>query len=94
MCMQKSNRFPEVAELLNVCWIDICGKMSTSMLSQKTNYAAYLVFKLRRGATGFGSRCPLNASIKTTEGGEVYEQTVFLGQPALEPNQQDQIVLP
>ncbi|KAK7814024.1 putative f-box protein pp2-b12, partial [Quercus suber] len=45
-------------------------KISTSMLSLKTNYAVYLVFKLRRGTTGFGSCCPLNASIKTTQGGE------------------------
>ena len=93
MCMQKSNRFPEVAELLNVCWLDIFGKMSTSMLSPNTNYAAYLVYKLTEEAYGF-DHLPPTVSVGTTEGGEVCKQTVFLAQPAVEPNQQDQIVPP
>nr|POF24279.1 f-box protein pp2-b10 [Quercus suber] len=58
------------------------------MLSPKTNYATYLVFKLRSRASGFGSRYPLNASITTTQGGEVYEQTVCLSSLAREPRLQ------
>nr|POE54729.1 f-box protein [Quercus suber] len=81
--LPEESRFPEVAELLNVCWLDICGKMSTSMLSPKTNYAAYLVYKLTEEAYGF-DRLPPTVSVGTTEGGE----------PAVEPNQQDQIVPP
>ena len=63
------------------------------MLSPKTNYAAYLVYKLRSRAHGFNYHVP-TASIGTTGGGEVYEQTVGLGLPAVEPGQQDQVVLP
>ncbi|XP_050254506.1 F-box protein PP2-B10-like isoform X15 [Quercus robur] len=87
------SRFSEIAKLSFVCWFDINGKMSTSMLSPKTNYAAYLVYKLRSRAHGFKHRLP-TASIGTTGGGEVYEQTVGLGLPAVEPGQQDQVVLP
>ena len=92
MYMLKPIRFPEVAELNYVWWFDIRGKMSTSMLSPKTNYAAYLVFKLRTRASGFNP--PPKASVGTDGEGEVFKQTVCLGQPAGEPRQQDQIVQP
>ncbi|PIN01476.1 hypothetical protein CDL12_26010 [Handroanthus impetiginosus] len=38
------SRFSEVAKLLDVCWLEIGGKINTNMLSSSTNYAAYLVF--------------------------------------------------
>ncbi|KAG8363800.1 hypothetical protein BUALT_Bualt19G0060000 [Buddleja alternifolia] len=47
------SRFAEVAELLNVCWFKIDGKISMKMLSPNTNYAAYLVFKRRANFCGF-----------------------------------------
>ncbi|KAJ8566057.1 hypothetical protein K7X08_030534 [Anisodus acutangulus] len=40
------NSGTEVAELRNVCWLDIRGKIDTRRLTQKTSYSAYLVFKL------------------------------------------------
>ena len=67
-------------------WFDINGKMSTYILSPKTRYAAYLVYKLRNGAHGFDGP-PFKASVGTV-GGEVYEQTVRLGLFVMEPNQQ------
>ena len=67
--------------------------MSTSILCPKTNYAAYLVYKLRRNAYRFGGH-PFKASVGTIGGGEVHEQNVHLGLPVMEPNQQDQIVPP
>ena len=69
---------------------DISGKMSTSMLSPKTNYAAYLVYKLTKEAFGF-DRPPLRASVGTTGGGGVYEQSVGLDLPlpAVQQGQQD-----
>ena len=54
------------------------------MLSLKTNYTAYLVFKLRR-ARKFDDT-PLKALIGTTGGGEAYERTVCLGLPAVKPS--------
>ena len=59
----------------------------------KNKYAAYLVYKLRSRAHGF-KHCLPTASIVTTRGGEVYEQTIGLGLPAVELGQQDQVVLP
>ncbi|KAK6235513.1 hypothetical protein SCA6_010850 [Theobroma cacao] len=46
------SRFKEVAKLNYVWWLEIRGMISTSKLSPDTNYAAYLVFKLRH-AFGF-----------------------------------------
>ncbi|CAA7390524.1 unnamed protein product [Spirodela intermedia] len=40
------SRFSEAAELLNVCWLEIRGKIACRMLSPKTTYVAHLVFKL------------------------------------------------
>uniref|UniRef100_A0A7N2LEU0 Uncharacterized protein n=1 Tax=Quercus lobata TaxID=97700 RepID=A0A7N2LEU0_QUELO len=88
--LPEESRFPEVAELNRVYWFDIRGKVSTSILSPKTRYAAYLVYKLRSGAHGFDGP-PFKASVGTV-GGEVYEQTVRLGLFVMEPNQQDQII--
>ena len=67
-----------------MCWFEICGKISASMLSSKTNHTAYLVFKLRR-ARKFDDP-PLKASVGTTGGGVVYERTVCLGLPAVKPS--------
>lgn len=38
--------FSQVAELINVCWLEINGSMNTQMLSQNKVYVVYLVFKL------------------------------------------------
>ncbi|KAL4318888.1 hypothetical protein GQ457_18G010170 [Hibiscus cannabinus] len=46
------SRFEEVAELVNVCWLEIRGKIAVSMLSPMTHYKAYLVFKPTTGAYG------------------------------------------
>ncbi|KAI0510240.1 hypothetical protein KFK09_010841 [Dendrobium nobile] len=48
------SRFSEVAELLNVCWLEIRGKINCRMLSKCSNYSAYLIFKLSDSAWGFG----------------------------------------
>lgn len=42
-----------MAELLDVCWFEIKGKIKTSMLSPDTNYAAYLVFTSKSKLYGF-----------------------------------------
>ncbi|OAY23416.1 putative F-box protein PP2-B12 [Manihot esculenta] len=47
------SRFEEVAELIDVCWLEIHGKIETQMLSPATMYTAYLVFKLAREAYGW-----------------------------------------
>ncbi|CAK7354004.1 unnamed protein product [Dovyalis caffra] len=46
------SRFGEVAELISVCWFEIRGKISATMLSPATLYTAYLVFKPTQGAYG------------------------------------------
>ncbi|CAO2825976.1 unnamed protein product [Amaranthus hypochondriacus] len=40
------SRFPEVAELLDVCWLDIVGEIDTRLLTPNTTYGAYFVFKV------------------------------------------------
>ncbi|XP_031267306.1 putative F-box protein PP2-B12 [Pistacia vera] len=50
------SRFSEVAELNYVWWFDVKGKIDTKILSPKTTYAAYLVFKLAESTYGFRTR--------------------------------------
>ncbi|KAJ4722953.1 F-box protein [Melia azedarach] len=50
------SRFPEVAKLKIVWWFDVKGRIETNMLSSKTTYAAYLVFKLAEYSHGFERR--------------------------------------
>ncbi|PWA56925.1 F-box domain, cyclin-like protein [Artemisia annua] len=47
------SRFTEVGELINVCALEVNGKINTSILSPKTAYVAYLVFKMTSKANGF-----------------------------------------
>ncbi|KAL2468628.1 F-box protein PP2-B15 [Forsythia ovata] len=46
------SRFSQGVELIMVCWLEICGKISTRMLSENTTYGAYLVVKLANRAFG------------------------------------------
>lgn len=46
------SRFPEIAELRTICWLEIQGKIETSILSPQTMYAAYLVVKFADRAYG------------------------------------------
>ncbi|KAA8538880.1 hypothetical protein F0562_025572 [Nyssa sinensis] len=73
---QRESRFKEVAELINVCWLEICGKIATCLLSPDTTYAAYLVFKSLTGAYGFEYQ-PVEVSVRI-KGGEGETQNVFL----------------
>ncbi|KAE9589662.1 hypothetical protein Lal_00000543 [Lupinus albus] len=61
------SRFPEVAELCNVCWLEIHGVLNTNALSPNTHYAAYLVFKVIDNARGF-REYPVELSIDTFGG--------------------------
>ncbi|CAL5364853.1 unnamed protein product [Camellia sinensis] len=70
------SRFSEVAELVSVCWLEIHGKIKTSMLSPNTTYAAYLVFKSTEEAYGFEYQ-PAEVTVGIT-GGESETQTVYL----------------
>lgn len=69
------SRFPEVAELVTVCWLEIKGKIKTSILSPDTNYVAYLIFKMAEAAYGFCS--PAEVVVKTA-GGKTETQKAYL----------------
>ncbi|KAL5061605.1 hypothetical protein RYX36_023342 [Vicia faba] len=69
------SRFPEVAELLDVCWFDIHGTINTIALSPNTEYAAYVVFKMV-DPHGFQNR-PIELSV-FVEGGHSSTKNVCL----------------
>ncbi|GLT40763.1 hypothetical protein SLA2020_148740 [Shorea laevis] len=71
-----TNRFPEVAKLLDVCWFEINGRIGTCRLSSMTNYKAYLVFKLAASVYGFRNE-PIEATIQLS-GTKGLHRTVFL----------------
>ncbi|XP_024162242.1 putative F-box protein PP2-B8 isoform X2 [Rosa chinensis] len=70
------SRFPEVAELLEVSWLEIDGKLETCLLSPSTLYKAYLVFKFTQKAYGF-KHLPAKVTIGL-EGGEHSTQRLLL----------------
>ncbi|KOM30024.1 hypothetical protein LR48_Vigan845s005200 [Vigna angularis] len=70
-------RFSEVAELVSVCWLEIRGWINTGMLSPKTLYGAYLVFRPSpSGIYGFDYQS-VEVSIRIA-GGEVSKRIVYL----------------
>lgn len=57
------SRFKKVAELRDVCWFEIRGKISCGMLSKGTHYSVYLVFK-RAGGRSYGFEdTPMEAQV-------------------------------
>ncbi|XVF30377.1 hypothetical protein REPUB_Repub16aG0052200 [Reevesia pubescens] len=71
------SRFEEVAKLINVCWFEIRGKITLSMLSPMTHYKAYLVFMATTGAYGFDFQ-PVEVSVGLV-GTEGSKRTAYLG---------------
>ncbi|KAF5206045.1 F-box protein pp2-b15 [Thalictrum thalictroides] len=49
------SRFAEAVELRTISWLEIMGKINAGMLSSKTTYIAYLVFKIADRAYGLDS---------------------------------------
>ncbi|KAL9408674.1 hypothetical protein AB3S75_047120 [Citrus x aurantiifolia] len=49
------SRFPEVAELVYFWFFEVNARIETRILSHRTNYAAYLVFKFGKSTDGFRS---------------------------------------
>ncbi|CAI9295519.1 unnamed protein product [Lactuca saligna] len=70
------SRFAEVAELISVCWFEVHGRISTSMLSPNTTYVAFIVFKSTSETYGFEYQ-PAEVSIGIS-GLETQTQTVLL----------------
>ncbi|XP_043720870.1 putative F-box protein PP2-B12 [Telopea speciosissima] len=62
------SRFSEVAELLEVCWLEIICRMETRLLSPNTTYGAYLVFMFTERAYGFVNQL-VEVSVKLAGGG-------------------------
>jgi hypothetical protein len=78
------DRFPEVAKLVDVCWLEIHGVINTIVLSPNTQYAAYVVFKMI-DAYGF-QNCSADLSVGV-EGGQRSTKIVCLD-PNVEGNPQ------
>ncbi|AQK55503.1 F-box protein PP2-B1-like [Zea mays] len=67
------SRFPEVVKLQDVCWLEISGKLSLSLLSPGTTYAAHLVFAIADDS--YGLEChvgmpALKATVTVTVSGK------------------------
>ncbi|GLT87666.1 hypothetical protein SLE2022_057340 [Rubroshorea leprosula] len=71
-----TNRFPKVAEALDIWWFEIHGRINTRILSPKTRYKAYLVFKLADETNGFGNE-PIKAAVLLA-GAEVSKREVYV----------------
>ncbi|KAJ4943994.1 hypothetical protein NE237_014262 [Protea cynaroides] len=74
------SRFSEVAELLSVCWLDLCGRIETRLLSPDTTYVAYLVLKLTTNVSGF-DYYPVELSVKLASESHAKVTSVCLTTP-------------
>jgi hypothetical protein len=72
------SRFAKVAELISVCWLEISGKICTSMLSPSTHYAAFFVFKESDPAQSYGFHQPIEAEVGLFGGGNYCKRKVSL----------------
>ncbi|KMT15348.1 hypothetical protein BVRB_3g060530 [Beta vulgaris subsp. vulgaris] len=57
------SRFPELAVLQDVCWLDIIGKFYIKFLSPNTTYGVYFVFKMDENNHRGFDNTPVNVSI-------------------------------
>ncbi|GLT87593.1 hypothetical protein SLE2022_056720 [Rubroshorea leprosula] len=71
-----ANRFPEAAELLLIDRFEIHGRINNRMLSPKTRYKAYLVFKVAENTHGFRNT-PIEAAV-LLGGTEVSKRVVYV----------------
>ncbi|GER55422.1 F-box family protein [Striga asiatica] len=58
-----NSRFSEAAELIMVCWLEIHGRINTTMLSPKTTYGVYIVIQLMNRAFGL-DKLPAEVSLQ------------------------------
>ncbi|XVF65109.1 hypothetical protein PTKIN_Ptkin09bG0220300 [Pterospermum kingtungense] len=80
------SRFSQVPKLRLVWWLEVKGEIETRILSSRTNYAAYFVFKLSMNRYGFSEgTVDLQVNVDGVEAGEV--RSVFLDPPEDEPQQ-------
>ncbi|XP_022723035.1 putative F-box protein PP2-B12 isoform X2 [Durio zibethinus] len=71
------SRFSEVAELRQVWWLDVKGTIETKILSPKTTYVAYLVYKFATPRYGFEKKpVDLHVELEQSDAGRTFR--VFL----------------
>ncbi|KAF5469348.1 hypothetical protein F2P56_013429 [Juglans regia] len=84
------SRFSEVAHLIDVCWLDIKGRIETKILSPKTKYGAYFIYSMVDGFYGF--HYPVKVSIRLeneVEGGDATNAYLNPSVELLQINRQD-----
>ncbi|MQL91856.1 hypothetical protein Taro_024471 [Colocasia esculenta] len=53
----ENSRFSEVAKLLQVCWLNIAGRINICELTPDTEYGVYLIYSIQNGSFGlYGSQ--------------------------------------
>uniref|UniRef100_A0A1D1Y188 F-box protein At2g02240 n=1 Tax=Anthurium amnicola TaxID=1678845 RepID=A0A1D1Y188_9ARAE len=72
-------RFPEVAELLSVCWLEVKACISSRELSPGTRYGAYLVMRLSPSSSGLAD--PPQEVVISVEGAPSSTRRVHLQEP-------------
>ncbi|XP_042988783.1 F-box protein At2g02240-like [Carya illinoinensis] len=60
------SRFPAVAHLVRVCWLEITGRVQTKILSPYTTYGAYLIYTIANSFQGLG--VPVKVSVGYIDG--------------------------
>ncbi|KAH0977467.1 hypothetical protein GBA52_027186 [Prunus armeniaca] len=75
-CKETSGGNFEAAELLNVCWLEVRGKLATTDLSPGTLYEVVFVVKMKTKAYGWDA--PVNLKFTPPDGAVPRETTIKL----------------
>ena len=57
-----------MAELLDVCWLEVWGKFDTKNLSPRTTYQVSIVVMVKQQAYGWDNVNPVNVSLNLPDG--------------------------
>lgn len=74
-----SDKSVAVAELLNVCWLDIHGKFDTANLSPEIMYEVVFVLKLKDPA--YGWEVPVNVRLTLPDGSKQQQKVKLMDKP-------------
>lgn len=79
MVSREDSRFEEVAELLNICWLEVRGAMDCTLLSSNTQYRVLFLLKFGKNPRGWNA-LPIKFSIKKPAGEETESEYIFTGE--------------
>nr|XP_043606977.1 lectin-like isoform X2 [Erigeron canadensis] len=78
-CIKETSEVVDVAELLNVCWLEVCGKIETAKLTPGIKYEVVFVAMLKDPA--YGWHVPVNIKLTLPDGNKQEHKENLMEKP-------------